>query len=215
MEKSYIYKITCKENNKFYVGSTVDFERRWTIHKSLLNNNKHHSKVLQNCWNKYGEDMFQFEVVETIDKQDKDFLLQREQYFLDTLKPELNICEIAGSCLGIKRTIEFGINKSLSQIGEKNHFFGKKHSDETKQKMKLKSTGRKHTSDTKEKISLSRKNKYKGTENPFSKFSEEEIRQIRKMREQGMLFREIGKIFNSPRQTIASIINGKTYSEVK
>jgi group I intron endonuclease len=147
--------------------------------------------------------------------KNKNLLLEKEQFYINSLKPEFNVCTLAGSCLGVKRSETFKINKSLSQIGDKNHFYGKKHSDETKQKMRDKSTGRKHSDESKEKLSESRKNKYKGTKNPFSKFNEEQIKQIRQMRKEGMLLKEIGEIFNSPRQTIASIISRKTYAEVE
>jgi group I intron endonuclease len=32
----------------------------------------------------------------------KDKLIEREQYWIDTLKPEFNICKIAGFTLGVK-----------------------------------------------------------------------------------------------------------------
>ena len=63
-KKSGIYKILNIINNKIYIGSAVNIDRRWSEHKSLLTNNKHHSKYLQNSFNKYGTENFLFEVVE-------------------------------------------------------------------------------------------------------------------------------------------------------
>ena len=39
--KSGIYKITCIENHKFYIGSSKDIEKRWRQHKNTLRLNKH------------------------------------------------------------------------------------------------------------------------------------------------------------------------------
>jgi len=44
-------------------------------------------------------------------------------------------------------------------VGEKNSFYGKNHSNETKEKLRIKSSQHKHSDKTKEKMSLSRKNK--------------------------------------------------------
>lgn len=55
-----IYKIVNKLNGKFYLGSALDIEKRWSNHLSTLRNNKHPNSFLQNSWNKYGEENFNF-----------------------------------------------------------------------------------------------------------------------------------------------------------
>lgn len=58
-------------------------------------------------------------------------VIEREQYYLDTLKPEYNILKIAGSTLGYTHTEETreklrGENNPMFGItGEKHHRFGK------------------------------------------------------------------------------------------
>jgi group I intron endonuclease len=81
-ETAGIYQILNKHNLKCYVGSTRRrFSQRFYDHKRDLKNNKHHSKHLQAAWNKYGEEVFEFTVLEIIDKSlDKIYFLQREQY---------------------------------------------------------------------------------------------------------------------------------------
>ena len=64
--KSGIYQILNKLNNKIYVGSAVNLSNRWSTHKCKLKQNKHGSPILQNAWNKYGEDAFKFEVLEHV-----------------------------------------------------------------------------------------------------------------------------------------------------
>lgn len=76
-----IYKITCTANGKVYIGSTTDMRKRWRAHRSDLRNNKHHNRHLQGAWNKYGNQFFEFEVLETVTIADH--LHEREQHWLD------------------------------------------------------------------------------------------------------------------------------------
>ena len=72
MKKFGIYKITCKVNNKIYIGSTeVCFKQRFKKHKQRLRNNYHENDYLQKSWNKYGEDNFVFEILEEISDKSK------------------------------------------------------------------------------------------------------------------------------------------------
>jgi group I intron endonuclease len=75
-----IYKIINVINNKFYVGSAVNFSRRKARHFSELRHNKHSNSKLQNAWNKYGEKSFVFVVVEEV--QDTTLLLKVENRWL-------------------------------------------------------------------------------------------------------------------------------------
>lgn len=59
-----IYKITNIVTNKCYIGQSIDMEKRWKSHISMLNRNKHHSIKLQSSWNKHGEKSFIFDIVE-------------------------------------------------------------------------------------------------------------------------------------------------------
>jgi group I intron endonuclease len=61
-----IYRITNMANGKFYIGSAESFARREWQHKYDLKRNAHKNPRLQAAWNKYGEDMFVFEVVEDV-----------------------------------------------------------------------------------------------------------------------------------------------------
>jgi group I intron endonuclease len=99
-----IYKIKNITNNKIYIGSAIDFNSRVRVHKFQLRNNKHHSKYLQRAWNKYGENSIEFEIIEIVNDENK--LILKEQFWIDLLKPEYNICKIAGSLLGTKRAKE-------------------------------------------------------------------------------------------------------------
>lgn len=126
-----IYKITNKQNKKFYIGSSVNIEMRWYAHKSYLRRNVHANQHLQNAWNKYGEDNFIFSI-----------LLETEEVSL--LNEEQKLIDESGCC-----SREIGYNKSLVAGSPMKN---RKHSLETIEKLRKKSTGRKHSPETIEKI---------------------------------------------------------------
>lgn len=122
--KNGIYRIRNLTNGKCYIGSAASkggFKNRWKDHRKFLGRNKHHSRKLQNAWNKYGADAFAFEILLYCDPEN---CLIYEQIALDHYKPEYNIYKIAGSSLGTKhsdktkaklRQIKTGLH-----LGEKN-----------------------------------------------------------------------------------------------
>lgn len=61
-----IYRITNMANNHYYVGSAESFARREWQHKYALKRNEHKNPRLQAAWNKYGSEMFVFEVIEEV-----------------------------------------------------------------------------------------------------------------------------------------------------
>ena len=94
-KKSGIYQIRNLVNGKVYVGSAVNLRARMQSHFGELKNNKHNNRHLQRAYDKYGLDKFVFEVLEYVEK---DMLLEREQYYIDTLNvvnEGYNICPIA------------------------------------------------------------------------------------------------------------------------
>ena len=87
-----IYQIRNVINGKVYIGSTIrNFKVRWKEHRSELRSNRHHSRHLQNAWNKYGESNFSFEIVEYVTNNITErVLLNKEQSYFDNRKPEYN-----------------------------------------------------------------------------------------------------------------------------
>ena len=62
-----IYGIRNVINDKIYVGQTGEsFLRRYWHHRWKLKNNSHDNQYLQNAWNKYGEDSFEYVVLEVV-----------------------------------------------------------------------------------------------------------------------------------------------------
>lgn len=71
-----IYKITCVVTDAFYVGSAVKPKRRRWEHWDALKKNRHHCKALQEAWNEYGEDAFDFEIVEEVSDESRLLLIE-------------------------------------------------------------------------------------------------------------------------------------------
>jgi hypothetical protein len=59
-----IYKITCKANNRFYIGRSVNCSARLREHFRILIRGGHSNKELQEDFNKYSLENFDREVVE-------------------------------------------------------------------------------------------------------------------------------------------------------
>lgn len=148
MTKSCIYIIKSHlKPNKYYIGSAKDFQLRKDSHKYLLRRNKHPNIHLQRHINKYSIQDIYFEILEKVDNIEN--LIEREQYHIDNLKPLFNICKIAGNTLG------------------------RKFSEATKNKIRIKAIGRVMTEETRLKMSISRK----GNKNPLGNKASNETKQ--------------------------------------
>ena len=79
-----IYTITNLLNNKKYIGSSSNMEKRKNKHLYLLKSNKHHSLSLQHSWNKNKPENYIFEIIETLSENQN--MYEIEQYYLDLYK---------------------------------------------------------------------------------------------------------------------------------
>lgn len=161
--ESGVYKILCKTNNKFYIGSSKNLDKRWLVHLYNLRKNKHINVYLQRSFNKYGEDSFTFEVLEICDIA---YILIREQFYMDTLGACDSGFNIARKSLGgdnitnnpnkedIVRRIKSKISQNLklmsddekrekwSKPGELNPNYGNRWTDEMKKEASDKNKGK-------------------------------------------------------------------------
>jgi group I intron endonuclease len=80
---SGIYKITNIGNSKIYIGCASNIITRINGHKYDLRKRKHPNNYLQNAWNKYGENLFTFEILEKCEIIN---LHSREHYWVNELK---------------------------------------------------------------------------------------------------------------------------------
>lgn len=174
-----IYKITNIVTKDYYIGSADNIYRRECEHRRKLSLNKHVNHHLQNAWNKYGADNFEFSTILICDIENK---LYFEQAILDGLKPKYNIAPCAKAPgQGVPQSDEARRKKSealkgrivteetkrkLSEASKGNTSFrGHKHTEESKQKMREASMGntsrlgKKHTEESKQKMREAKRNR--------------------------------------------------------
>ena len=135
MKKTFgIYKIQSKiKPNRIYIGSTADISQRWNQHICHLRTNTHANKKLQNHFNKYSESDLIFSIIEPCLPE---YLIIREQYYLNTLNPWFNCRLIAESNKGMIPSEETRIKMGKAHKGKRSPMEGKKHSTETREKMR-------------------------------------------------------------------------------
>ena len=117
--KSGIYKILSWIDGKVYIGCATNLRKRLGGHRYDLRRNIHSNKHLQSAWNKYGENNFQFLIIEYCEKEK---LLEKEQYWIDKTNCchynyGYNIATVAGLTVGIQKTEEWKINHSKTMKG--------------------------------------------------------------------------------------------------
>ena len=74
-----IYKITKTKNKKIYIGSSINLSSREYKHFWMLNKGIHDNEYLQKSYNKYGKDIFVFEIIDYCEPTE---LVERENKFI-------------------------------------------------------------------------------------------------------------------------------------
>lgn len=131
----FIYKITNKVNEKFYIGKTVyPIYVRFSQHK--YGAYKKEKKIyFYNAIRKYGIENFKIEVVEIVNTIEE--LNEKEKYWIKILKPNYNLSAGGEGNFGYRFTEEQ--RKNLSKIRK-----GKKFSDEHKKNLCIANSGEKN-----------------------------------------------------------------------
>lgn len=146
--QSAVYLILNKINGKGYVGQSVNVSIRWKTHKQQLRANKHHNSHLQNSWNKYREENFDFLILEYCHPN---FLYIAESYwilFLDTIKNGYNYGFDKNNRRGVKHKLSSRKKMSKKALQRPKSFYdnlskkftGRKVNDEQKEKISKKKT---------------------------------------------------------------------------
>jgi len=144
--KSGVYTITNTVNGKMYVGSAQRyFSSRWSDHRRKLRSNTHYNDHLQRSWNKYGEESFRFEILETYPPE---YCLQMEYYWVNLLD-----------------TVSNGYNADYPGLGTTGFRFGKSTKAKMSAKAKLRDQSHLHTQEVWKKISESSKTAQLGNTN--------------------------------------------------
>lgn len=162
MKITGVYIIKNKVTNKFYVGHSIDINKRFNAHKSYLKRNIHHCIYLQRSWNKYGEDNFEFITVKSYISEEESIKL--EQYYIDNFKNDIyntgdyansggdllsnnpNRLQIIHKRIESQKKVLEKMSKSeriekFSRSGVKNGMYGKSHTSEVKKLISSKNKG--------------------------------------------------------------------------
>ena len=216
---SGIYAITRKtvgKPNKIYIGSSKNIGVRWRTHKSDLNKNIHKNRHLQNNWNKYGEDSFNFEVLEIVN--DLSELISRENqwiFVLDTSNRNkgFNVFSVNYNLQNI-HSKETKLLMSINHYdcrGKNNSFYGKTHTNEARRKISKANFGRVHSCTTRLRMSLSQP---KGEDNHAAKLCNKDIPIIVEMLKQSKPLAQIAEKYQVSSAVIAAIRDGDTWVSI-
>lgn len=174
MKISGIYKIVNKVNGKYYVGYSKNIYIRWRNHKLYLNKGNHKNTHLQNSWNKYGSNNFDFILLENIPEN---ILSETEQKYLNIAKNEKEKCYnksfISDEIEMTPEVIDKVRESNRRRIWSKESLLklsiihtGQKHSEKTKEIIRKKKIGKHLSKETIKKISKNHAN-MKGDKNPM------------------------------------------------
>ncbi|MCR4302136.1 MAG: NUMOD3 domain-containing DNA-binding protein [Sulfuricaulis sp.] len=152
--QSGIYEILNTANGKRYIGSAVNFTKRWKNHRRTLSLGTHRNSKLQRAWNKYGEAAFKFLPILTCAKS---MLRFYEQQLLDKVKSEYNIAlDATVPMLGRKHSEASRKKMSIKLIGKPSPLRGRTLPQETKDKISEAGTGKTRSQEIKDQMSKDR-----------------------------------------------------------
>lgn len=180
----YIYAITNLVNGKKYIGYTKrPPEQRWMEHLSVCaRKNEKSMYSIHRAIIKYGVDNFRFDVL--FCSLDADYTLnEAEPYFISEYKTLIKECGYNLTSGGDSPEFsEESLKKmSESRSGDKNHFYGKKHTQETKEKISKRAKernvsgernpfyGKTHSKESVEKAKRTLGDRLKGKNHPLAK----------------------------------------------
>lgn len=207
-----IYKTTNIINNKIYIGQDSKNNPKYLGSGTILNH----------AIKKYGKENFKKEILEyCTDKIDMD---KKERYWIETLnsrdrKIGYNITKGGDGCLGCtNKGIIFtkehrdNISKNHHDVsGDNNPMFGKNHSNNAKNKIKIANIGRIPSLETRIKMG----EKKKGNSNNNSKLTEQQVLLIRDLWFiDGKPQTEIAKQFNVEKACVNKIVSYRTWKHI-
>lgn len=207
---SGIYRIRNLVNHCRYIGSSCNVRERLHDHRNRLRRGIHNNKHLQRAFNKYGENRFEFLLIEECEESK---LLEREQSYLPPektyralkLRGFYNAVPIAGRVTGIQFSVGEIKRRSDRMKGNQN-LKGYVPSEETRRKLSMAGKkspglkGQKMKEETKRKISQTTKGR------PGRPQSEESKRKI-SAKATGR------KVSEETRQKLSKARKGKPLSE--
>ena len=223
-----IYRITNKLNGKSYIGKTsMNFGDRWDCHRAQLNGGYHDNPHLQNAWNKYGADNFEFEIIEVVNNHEMLNELEMKyisEYRSHDMSYNLHDGGDGGYNLGrhlsedTKRKIGEKNRKKASQstrdkmsTSQKRRFQSWSDSDRSAwgEKMSRRASGYHWSEESRARFSELQRTKPNG-----AKFTPDDIRLIRNRKAQGAKLVELAKEYSTSPSYISAIVHRRRWAEI-
>ena len=133
---SAVYRILNVATDHFYVGSSVNIRRRRWEHWDALKKGVHHCDALQAAWDEFGEDAFEFEVLEEV-LDGADLLHIEETYLMrfagsvECYNTAMSAHQSPAALPRVRAKISEGLRKKYEDPAYTPRA-GKKHSEEAK-----------------------------------------------------------------------------------
>ncbi len=109
-----VYAIQNKLDGNNYAGSAIDIRKRWSEHRYTLNRGIHANIHLQRAWKKYGEENFEFIILQIT--PDREIALILENWYLENTPCYYNIAKNATKpALGKPQSYETIYKRQLSR----------------------------------------------------------------------------------------------------
>jgi group I intron endonuclease len=176
--EGFVYKVTCEETDKIYIGQTLNLQSRWWDHKSSATHQRRASNPLYQDMEKFGISCFSMTLLEKFEadsiKELNNLLKSAEEEYIkkyDTLAPKgYNLC------LGRSPGPLTRARLSDAFSGSNHPNYGKPMSDDQKEKLRIANTGKTLSEETKDKLRV----RFSGEKNPFygKKHSDETIKKL-------------------------------------
>jgi len=224
---SGIYKIICLSTGKIYIGSSVNIHDRWSVHKCELRSNKHGNKYLQKAWNKYGEQNFEWQILQPVESE---LLMAMElEWFNKTQccdpKYGFNMSKNPNNVmLGRKHNEQSKLKMSNAHKGKfltdkhknniRNYRIGQKQTEETRQKIGIAHRGKKVSTKTIENMKKAQKGLHLGIKNSKAFLTEKIVKNIRIDYSNGIKPKYLIIKYNLKRSHIKKIISNQIWRHI-
>jgi group I intron endonuclease len=167
MARQGIYGIRNMVNEKWYIGQSVDIDRRWRCELSRLRHCRLENPHLMAAWKKYGDGVFEFRILEEcgedmLDVREAAWIAhyrsdQREwgynlesgghtsKHLSEETRRKIGLANLGSKGpLGYKHDDEFRRRMSMAMMGNKNSL-GYKHTEDSKRRIGRAKMGNHHT----------------------------------------------------------------------
>ena len=159
IHKAFVYRITNTVNGKIYIGKTCNKNpsNRWLRHLAVAKSRRTDNntyQILHKAINRYGKENFLFEIIEEC--ASNDLGCEREIFWIAHYKSNVhqygkkfgyNLTAGGDGSLGFRHSQKskdlMSQSRKGTRLGEENTFYGKHHTEEAKQKIRLGAVGRK------------------------------------------------------------------------